>query len=143
MIRQATLDDMDWLLALANEKYEAGRMDDERCRAWLPQALGLNWMLFLRGEFGAGVASITAPFYDSKAITGHLLFVASRVNKSMEAFRIVRLLSNWAFEHGARAFAISNGTGCDLTPFAKRLGAIPVSPMYHITRPDLAMEQAA
>jgi hypothetical protein len=100
-------------------------------------------MLFLRGEFGAGVASVTAPFYDSLSLTGHLLFVATRPNKNMEALQIVRRLSEWAFARGALRFAISNGTGCDLTPFAKRLGAVPVTPMYHIVRPEMVAELAA
>jgi len=142
MIRKATPEDTEWLMDLACERYPK-EFDVPSARDWLANAFTLPWMMILRGDHGAGIASVTRAFYE-KTYRGHMLFIACRANKSMEGYRIVRSLSEWAFACTAESFVISSATTYDLEPFAKRLGAVPSKPSFYIPRPvEASLEEAA
>lgn len=146
MIRRATLEDMDWLIDLAREKYGARYVNERTLpliEKFLHAALTQAWVCVMRGDFGAGIMTLTRPVYLlDEGASGHLLFIASRSNKRMEGYTIARSLIGWAFSLGAECVHVSSGTEYDLAPFARRLGAVQAKPTYVITRP-VAMEMAA
>lgn len=146
MIRRATLEDMDWLIDLAREKYgveNVNEKNDADIRTFLSGALSKPWVCVARGDFGAGMMTVTRPFYE-KNPQGHLLFIVSRSNKSMEGYKLARALTAWAFAQGASHVHVSSETAYDLAPFARRLGAVASRPSYVIRRPEqIALERAA
>lgn len=143
MIRVATMDDIDWMIAIAQDRYGRERVDVARVRAWLENALQQGWMQFLRGDHGFAVGAVTHAFYDPEA-HGHMLFIAVKLNKDMEGYKLARRLRDWAFSRGAVMFHISSATVYNLEPFARRLGAVPAAPSFYIPRPvGIALERAA
>lgn len=141
MIRLATLDDLDFIMEVARERYPEEIADWDEARSFALDALKCEFAVVIRGDFGFAMATLTRAKW-SPYVKAHLIFVACRQNKNMEGYKLVRTLTEWAFASGAVEFKLSSGTDFELDAFAKRLGAKPERPSYYIPAP-LALKAVA
>lgn len=141
-IRQATLDDVPFIMALGREKY-AGRGDTVAklhiAEGWVRWCIGNTERLVLVGPNSAGIASVSWNYGFERV--GRLDAMAARQTPGaiLEAIRLVRLMLRWSQEKGAIRFRLTADTGADFAPFAKRLGGRAVTVTHYefdLERPD-------
>src|SRR5262249_29500104 len=99
-IRRCGIDDVPWLLELAEEAYPIGTFDKLHARYWLE----LNTMSaechVVRGRRSAGVAQLFTVPWKPDTRVADLIHLFSR-NAGLETVRVVRTLAEWAFAAGA------------------------------------------
>lgn len=132
-IRVATLNDMPYMIALAQESYPNRGI--ERGIPWMEWALKSPERLVLVGPGCAGVAQVSWNYgFERRA---RLDMLAGRSHWS--TFKMVRYMLAWAKSMGATGtFRLDADTGVDFAPFAKRLGGRPVT----LTRYEIPLEVA-
>jgi len=121
-IRPATLEDMPFLVALAQEAYPGRGI--ERGIPWMEWAIQNPERLVLIGPGCAGVAQVSWNYgFERRA---RLDMLAGKSHWS--TFKMVRHMLAWAKSMGATGnFRLDADTGVDFAPFAKRLGGKPVT----------------
>ena len=134
MIRQATLDDIPFIMALASEKYP-GR-DVEKDRPWASWCIQNPDRLVLIGPNSMGCAQVDWIYgHECKA---RLDVLAARPGPFWEALRMVRIMVNWARQKGAiGTFKLNAETDVNFAPFASRLGGRKVTTTYY----EIPLEQ--
>lgn len=124
-IRLCTPDDVEWMISIANGRYP-GEFDPEQARAWVPARLKEPTMLFIRGERSFGVAHLAKRFNSPTRVQAYLTLLYSEPgfmrSLSLEPFQLIKRMIEWGKEKGATKFWMSDISGVDLGPFAKRLG---------------------
>ncbi len=128
MIRRATLDDLDFLIDLAASVY--GDFNEQNARLWICKTLEVPAAVIFRGEAGAVVATVNAPFYRPAEIRAFIVFIACQDPRLREGVRLCREVVNWGRTMGAQSLRFGSQTDCDLAPLAKRLGAKTESPSF-------------
>lgn len=129
MIRIATLEDLDWLLDLARERYPY--FEEDGARTWLTNVLTNQDVLCIRGEYGALVACAHVLMWNPKKPQVHMVFVVARPNRAFEGYRMLEIMVQWARSLGASAH-FGEETGIDLAPYARRLGAAMDRPSWRV-----------
>ena len=124
MIRQATLDDIPFIMELAKEKYPT--RDVEKAAPWAAWCIKNPDRLVLVGPSSMGCAQVDWRYgHECKA---RLDVLAARPGPIWEALRMLRLMLNWARQKGAIGnFILDANTGIDFGPFAERLGGKKVT----------------
>ena len=125
VIRKATLTDVPTIVALARECY-GPNYDYEHGESWLRNSMPNPTTLVLLGHAAFGIGQIvSAGPWQLQPAEGYIPLIAQSPSRrgSWEAFMIVRRLVSWATEvyHVSGVHLAADGTGVDLTPFAKRL----------------------
>jgi len=122
-IRRCGADDIDWMADIAWRRYP-DEFDFESAKAWGAARINDPQMRFVRGIRTFGVAHLARRFNAPKRVQAYLTLLYADPGKTLstEPFRIVEALVAWAKEQGATKFWLSDISGCDLGPFAKRLG---------------------
>lgn len=137
MIRPVTPDDVPFLMELAKERYADQSPDMAQVEAWLNErthpACG---MIFLRSENGACVAVRPEPsFWTQEQNEWHLAFLVARGpvgRRGWEAYSLMKTMLECVRNLGA-SFHFTSETGADLSPIAKRLGAVEdTTPAYRV-----------
>lgn len=129
MIRAATLDDSEWIIDVAKEVCDP--FDIDGTRTWfqmLAQACNPD-VLFIRGDFGALIATCQRTFFSPDQPTVHLVFAVSRPNRGFEGFRMMEVMVQWGRSLGASVH-FGSQCGLDMEPIAKRLGAVMDEPSW-------------
>lgn len=123
MIRRCTLEDREFILAVAEDRYDTFHRD--KASAWIEQmtTISADQALMLRGESGFLIA-IAHRIFHSQKLEVHLVFWATRPNRSFEGFHMLEMMIDWARDMGA-SVNFGEQTGIDLRSVAKRLGAKP------------------
>ena len=134
MIRQATLDDIPFIMALAAEKYP-GR-DVTKDEPWAKWCIKNPDRLVLVGPSSMGCAQVDWIYgHECKA---RLDVLAARPGPIWEALRMLRLMLNWARQKGAiGSFILDANTGIDFSAFSERLGGRKVT----VTRFEIPLER--
>ena len=125
-IRRCTLDDVDFLLEVAEHRYGPNDFDRPSVRAWLIERIPQHSMIaFFRGKHSAGACHLGVRYMAPTHKQCYLTIIASIPQKSltMEPFRICEAMVGWARDQGATKFWFSDITGNDLAPFVCYLGA--------------------
>lgn len=131
-IRNATEQDLDWLMFVAKHAYENGTYDEEAGKNYWKQIMSNPSCKLLRGDKAAmGAIIVSMPYAPSKKFAA-LLPVMSLGNSASELMKMTRMLIEWAKNEGASRFDFSAITGVDLGPLAKRFGGVPISPAYTV-----------
>lgn len=136
MIRvwRAGPDDLEHCYQCAVECYGDLVKDPAQVRAWLAEFLpgGDAEVVILRTENGAAVFGLQQVFYDPTPEV-HMLFLCvlkrARRGLSSEGYALLKSVVDWARNLGA-SFYFGSNTGTDLTPLARRLGAVQEPPAF-------------
>lgn len=131
MIRRATEDDIPRLLAIAAYAYP--EFDLRSSMEWGLRALENPDIGIWLGERTLGVSGVSAPFYAPLKKRGTMLFLASEPGAGWEPCKVLRAMIQWSRERGADAYYFGEATGIDLSPLAKRVGAVVDRPSYTVT----------
>lgn len=132
MIRQATLEDIDWIMTVAKRAYVDGTFDDEACRKYWKSIIESPYCLLLRGEKAVmGFAVVGIPYLPSfkVAIT---LPICSLGGGARELFQMTAMGIDWAKSMGAKHCDFAAVTGKDLGALARHFGGKPISPAYRV-----------
>lgn len=120
-IRRATLADMPFIVALANEKYPMRMI--EKGIPWMEWCIQNPERLVLVGPNSIGVAQVQWNYGYERRARLDMLGARPAPGAALEALRIVRMMLVWAKEKDAvGTFRLDADTGVDFGPFAKRLG---------------------
>jgi hypothetical protein len=136
VIRPATIEDLNWIVALAHEAHppSIAHLDEKRTRGWFEALLTAPHVVALRGEHSAAFAVVSAVPWDAGEINCELIHLFSRPRSAgLEAFRMLREVRGISEARGCRKFYIAS-TEADLTPFALRLGARPCGSLHVLER---------
>jgi hypothetical protein len=126
LIRRCTLDDVDFLLQVAEHRYGPADFDRKAVKAWLIERIPQDSIIaFFRGRHSAGCCHVGVRYMAPTHLQCYLTVIASIPQKSlsMEPFRILEHMVDWARSKGATKFWFSDITGNDLAPFVRHLGA--------------------
>lgn len=134
-IRQVTRADIDWIMDLARHHY-AGDFDDAAVRAWFLERIGHPDMCFMRGENSGGVTHVMARYYAPRRLQAFLVHLYAFPKAGIEPYRVVEAMVKWAKARGATRYFLSDITGYDLGPFARRLGGEDMGRNYSIELND-------
>ena len=130
-IRIAIPEDLPGIMALARETY-AGR-DTDKAEPYIAWAMQQPDRLCLIGVDTAGMASVTSHYGFERKARMDILVGRRTAIAPLEAFRMVKIMVDWAEKMGAKSFRLDADTGVDFGPFALRLGGHLVdSPRYDI-----------
>ena len=136
MIRPASLEDFDLIIAIAKAAYaDAEGVDVAGCRAWAAQVVLRPDVLIVVGERCFAVGSVSATFYRPDVRKGYMLFLAGLPGAVFEECAALRYLISWAKERGAQSFHFGEQTGVNLAPIARRVGATVDRPSYVVEMP--------
>lgn len=120
-IRRATLDDMPFIIELAQDRYPGRGI--ENGIPWMRWCIQSPARLVLVGSNSVGVCRYSLNYgFESHASVDML---ASRRAKTapLEALRMLRIMIQWAREKGVKdCLHLHADTGVDFEPFARRLG---------------------
>ena len=127
-IRRATEDDIPRILEIARACYPVREVD--KVLPWLKWILNHEDRLSLIGAHSIGAASITAHYgFEQRA---RLDVLASLKPCSLEAFRMLRIMVQWAQQRGIEgSFRLDADTGVVFEPFARRLGGKAVTTTHY------------
>ena len=136
-IRRCTQADVAWMAGVAHRRYP-GEFDLKSAVAWAAQQVNNPQMVFIRGDRSFGVAHLARRFNAPSRVQAYLtlLYAEPGTTLPLEPFRVVEALVAWAREQGATKFWLSDISGCDLGPFAKRLGGREAGHTYVIDLDD-------
>lgn len=137
MIRRASLDDLPWLMGLAEQAYPPEIYDRDAATAWTRSLLTSPACLFLRGERAAMVAIVKSFPYAPTVKAGYFLPVASLGSSGRELVKMTAMVLDWAKGEGAKDFYFAAVNGVDFGPLAKRFGGVPSSPSYVVSLRDV------
>lgn len=119
VLRQATVEDVPWLLALAKHCYPTEPV--EQGERWLLRCIERDDHLVLRGAAAGGIAHVAMEF--GCLPRGRSDLIGAFPGGAREAFWIVKGMVEWAQWRGAKGnFRVDASTGVDFGPFARRLG---------------------
>lgn len=123
VIRLCTPDDVEWMIKVASSRYP-GEFDPDQARVWVPQRLTSPDMLFIRGEHSFGVAHLARRFNAPDRVQAYLTLLYSDADNThlLEPLMLVKNMKEWAVSKNASKFWMSDISGIDLGPFAKRIG---------------------
>ena len=125
-IRRAKLEDMPFMVALANEKYPMRMI--EKGIPWMEWCIQNDNRLVLLGPNSIGVAQVEWNYGYERRARLDMLGARPVSGAALEALRMVRMMLAWAKEKGAvGTFRLDADTGIDFGPFARRLGGKPVT----------------
>jgi len=129
VIHRALDADKPFMLELAKEKYP--NRDIERGVPWVEWCMGNRERLVLVGRHSFGIARVEW-IYGFERRAG-LDMLCARKGAGFEAFRMVRMMIQWAREQGAQGeFKLDADTGVDFGPFARRLGGRASSAQWYV-----------
>jgi hypothetical protein len=119
------VDDIDFLMDVAEVRYGPKDFDRPQARAWMAARMNSDIMAFFRGEHSGGCCHLSKHYMNPTKYQCFLTVLASKPSKSlsMEPFRICEAMVEWAREKGATKFWFSDITGHDLAPMVRHLGA--------------------
>ncbi len=126
MIRRCTVNDVDFLLEVAEHRNGPKDFDRPAVKAWLIERIPQDDLIaFFRGKHSAGACHLGVRYMAPGHKQAYLTVLASIPAKtlSMEPFRICEAMVGWAKAKGATKFWFSDITGHDLGPFVSLLGA--------------------
>lgn len=122
LIREATLLDLPFILALAREKY--GAIDADLTAKWIKGALVNPQLKVLRGAHAVGVGYVQDTFYWKKP-RGYILFSFSKPHGlSREMLNIMQRLVEWLKGQNCFEVVLGSEIDTDYASFAKLLGAV-------------------
>lgn len=132
LIRRATLDDMPWMLELAEEQYPGRGVK-----------AGWDWMKFcienrigdrcvLVGEASLIVAHIYKQYGYELRCRIDMLCAKKSKRAVLEALQLIKGIKRWAAMNSVTApLKLDADTGVDFGPFARRLGGRQVDPVRY------------
>jgi len=130
-IRIATPDDLPHIMELAAASYEGRPV--ALARPYIEWAMKQSDRLCLIGVDTAGMASVATHYGFERKARMDILVGRRTPIAPLEAFRMVKIMVDWAGKMGAKKFRLDADTGVDFGPFALRLGGYRVdSPRYDI-----------
>ena len=136
MIRPATINDLDWIVALAHEAHPPSmtHLDPARTRGWFEALLTAPHVIGLRGEHSVGFATVSSVPWDAAEVNYELIHLFKRPRVlGLEALRLLRELRKIWEASAAKKFYIVS-TEADLTPFAERMGARKCGSLHVLER---------
>lgn len=122
MIRLCTSEDIDWMMAIAEESYPF-KINVDGLRKWFIPRLGNPNMIVARGEHSAAMAYIHIPPWRFDESDCELEYLCSRKSRfgAIELLKTLRFINSLRKERGCARFYI-NSRLADLEPIARRLG---------------------
>ena len=130
-IKIATAEDLPRVFEIGRASYK--NRDVGLAQRYLEDALNRSDRLFLVGNETAGIASVTDIYGFERKARLDILAGYGTKTAPLEAFRMVKIMLDWATKAGAKSFRLEADTGVDFAPFARRLGgALVNNPCYDI-----------
>lgn len=133
MIRPVGLSDIDFLLHVARSRY--GFVDEVAGRTWLeaviPQAIERPEEIFFRRTDHGAIFAVKMTTFFAPTPEAHMSFLVALPNRGFEGYRLLEAMIQWARALGASAH-FGEQTGIDLSPYAKRLGAVLDRPSWTV-----------
>ena len=130
MIRRATLDDLEWAVDLAwvSHSPRLVKLDRDALSRWLAGLLQAPHILALRGERSMAIAAFTREPWNGTVVNCELMHLFGD-RSGWEPVRLGREIDRIRRAQGCARFYITS-TGADLTPLARRLGAVPAGSLH-------------
>ena len=132
MVRQCTIEDIDFLIEVAKEAYPEG-FDDKAARDWLAVRLWDPNLAFFRGERSAGSAMMQVKFHAPGRKQCYLIHLCAKKatnGSGWEPLAVLDALAAWGKAQGATKFWFADITGIDLNAFCKRRGGYEAGHTY-------------
>ncbi len=136
-VRDCSQDDIPFMLELGNERYaelEEG-YEPEAAERWLRAVVGAPAVIAVRGEESCAIAFIVWPTWTPSASYCDLGAICARkhLRHPLEPLRLLRAIDTKRRERGCSRFYI-HSSFTDLAPFARRLGAVPLTQSYVVLK---------
>lgn len=129
MIRKCSTEDVDFLYDLALLRYGDRIKDRAALRIWLARAIQLPDIFIARSGHGALAGALQTFFYDPQPEL-RLLYLVSQRPSPWDSLKLLRSLIEWGKSKGCARLRLTNETGIDLEPFARRLGRVRAVPCF-------------
>ncbi len=128
-IREATLADIDFILALGRRMYPGEPIHNGL--PWIIECMRRPDRLVLVSDYGVGIASIFFAYGFVKRVNMDVLAVEP--GHGLHVVSFLKAMIRWGKFHKATAFNVGSTTGVDFGPMVKRLGGGKVkAPSYLI-----------
>ena len=121
MIRLATAEDVDAMIALALEVY-GPIFDVQLARETLPMSVQSPHLFVLIGNNVTGICCLAPAIFRPRLLRGIATFMVARKGHVFEACDMIRLMMRWAKQRSAVSFSLGADIGFDVRPIALRLG---------------------
>ena len=123
MIRDITVEDLPWGLALALSRYDRRDYDLLGGLNAVLQAIKLDTALAIRNDNGFLIGNIVTTMWTPKLRNLHLLMLCVEEGHHWAAVELLRASIKWACEHRCDKWWFHSSTDYRIGPLALRVGA--------------------
>lgn len=133
MIRRAILDDIPEIISIAKEAYPNQPFDAAMAAAYLQACIPVKEALIMVSPGGVIVADQVLNWWNPTQPEIHIVFLAVKPGNpcAMTGYWLLENVVGWARNMGAPVH-FGSATGVDLSPYARRLGAVQEAPSFRL-----------